>query len=77
MLVWGSTLSVTLASDLCAEQETLVICNRQCTDRHCEAAIRCFGDCDQIMALLLEQIMGDQEYKKWLKDVQNDCVTIA
>ena len=58
MLVLGSTLLVTPAADLCGlDNQKLVICNRQKTEKDDVAAIRVFGDCDVFMNMLLQKLM--------------------
>jgi len=64
MLVLGSTVAVTPAADLC-DNQNLVICNRQQTQKDDETKVRIFGDCDVFMDLLLSKLMGSKQYESW------------
>lgn len=76
MLVLGSTLRVTPASDLCKPTTSrrrrtnpirLAICNRQETEHDDLASLRIHGDCDELMAGVLKELMGGEEaYQEWL-----------
>ena len=65
LLVLGSTVAVTPASDLCDNPENLVICNRQQTQKDKDTTVRIFGDCDVFMELLLSKVMSNKEYETW------------
>lgn len=64
MLVLGSTVAVTPAADLC-DNQNLVICNRQQTEKDDDTSVRIFGDCDVFMDLLLSKLMGNEPYESW------------
>lgn len=69
-LVLGSSLQVNPAAELAqvrGKGKKLVICNRQSTSLDDKAHVRIFGDCDQLMAHVMELVLGGPEkFKEWL-----------
>lgn len=69
ILVLGSTLMVTPAANLCKTRrrdQRLVICNRQETAHDDRASLRVHGDCDEFMAGVLKELMGEASYHEWI-----------
>lgn len=68
VLSMGSSMTVTPASELVAmgdKPAKLAIVNRQETDFDDTAAIRAFADTDQIMAMVMRNLLPEDELKRW------------
>lgn len=68
----GTLMTVTPANSLVERglrKRDLVIVNRQKTHLDSKATVRIFGDCDKVMAIVMERVLGREAHAAWLDHV--------
>lgn len=78
-VVLGSSLQVSPAVELArvsGKGKKLVICNRQHTDLDSKAHVRIFGDCDDLMAHIMQLVLGGREiFQEWIASLEKKAAS--